>query len=116
MVESSALSRNTPHRTYTYTRLFYSFACRSQRFTLPELKLFNSPYLFGGIAISALLQSFAVLLPHARPVFGTSVLSAREWALVLALALAPVTLVEVFKLARAAIRGGLGLRGRHPGP
>src|SRR5690349_20729054 len=36
-----------------YAQLFYAFACRSQRYTLPELGLFTNPALFGAIAVSA---------------------------------------------------------------
>lgn len=43
-----------------------------------------------------------VLLPFARPVFEVSVHPAGNWPLVFALALAPVTVVEVGKLVIAA--------------
>ena len=45
---------------------------------------------------------FGVALPLARPVFATAPHPAEEWVLVLLLALAPVTIVEVAKLIRAA--------------
>jgi Ca2+-transporting ATPase len=87
-----------------FSQLFYSFGCRSQRYTLPELGLFTNPYLFGAIAVSALLQLAVVTLPAAQPIFEVAAHSAREWLLVFGLSLTPVTIVEVFKLIRAAWR------------
>jgi len=104
-----AQARTAAFCVTAYGQLFYSFACRSQRYTLPQIGLFTNPSLFGAIIISAVLQTLAVLLPFAQPIFGTAVPSAREWALMLALALAPVTAVEVFKLIRRSLRSGASL-------
>jgi len=87
-----------------YAQLFYSFACRSQRYTLPELGLFSNPYLFGAIAVSGLLQLSVVTLPWAQPLFETAGHFGWEWALIFALALTPVTIIEVAKLVRAWLR------------
>ena len=64
-----AHARTVAFCTMAFTQLFFSFGCRSQRHTLPELGLFTNPYLFGAIAISGLLQLGVVTLPFARPVF-----------------------------------------------
>jgi Ca2+-transporting ATPase len=50
--------------------------------------------------VSALLQVGLVALPPLRPLFETVPLSGTEWGIVLGLALAPVTIVEVAKLLR----------------
>jgi Ca2+-transporting ATPase len=89
----------------SYSQLFFSFACRSQRYTLPELGYASNPYLFAAIAVSGLLQFGVIALPFLRPVFETTAHPAEQWAMVFALALVPVTLVEVLKLIRGAIRG-----------
>ncbi len=83
------------------SQVFFSVACRSQRFTMPELGLFTNPFLFWAIAISALLQFGAVALPFARPLFDVPANIASEWLLILALSLAPATVVEVGKLLTA---------------
>ena len=87
-----------------YAQLAYSFACRSQRYTLLQLGLFSNPYLFGAIAISAVLQLLVVVLPFVQPVFKSEPLSAPDWLLVALLSLAPVTIIEVAKLVAAAWR------------
>ncbi len=71
---------------------------------MPELGLFTNPYLFGAVAVSALLQLSVVMFSFARPVFGTATQLAWEWLLIFGLALAPVTLIEVAKLVRAWLR------------
>ncbi len=96
-----ARARTMAFGVLAYAQLFYSFACRSQRFTLPELRIGSNPYLFAAIAISALLQLSVLTLPFAQPVFEVATHLGREWILLFALALAPVTVIEVWKLIRA---------------
>ncbi len=62
--EDLARARTATFCTLAFTQLFFSFACRSRARTLPELGPFSNPYLFGAIAVSALLQ-FAVGHPAA---------------------------------------------------
>jgi len=88
----------------SYAQLCYAFACRSQRYTMPELGFFSNLFLFGAIAVSALLQLSAVTLPFARPVFEVAGHPMAEWVLILALALAPVTIIEVWKLIKKRVR------------
>jgi Ca2+-transporting ATPase len=87
-----------------YTQLFFSLACRSWRRTMPELGFFTNPRLLGAIVASALLQAGLVSLPFARRVFATAPHDARDWEIVLALSLAPVTVVEVGKIVAARFR------------
>ncbi len=90
----------------SYAFILFSFACRSQRFTMPELGLFTNPPLLGAVGVSVLLQLSVVMLPFARPFFESAQHFAWEWALVFALAFAPVTVVEVLKIInRRAQRG-----------
>jgi Ca2+-transporting ATPase len=96
---------NLPHaRTaafcvLAFAQLFFSFSCRSQRFTLPELGLVSNPQLLAAVLVSGLLQLAVVTLPFARPLFEVAtVFSLREWVLIISLALVPVSLIEVAKL------------------
>jgi P-type Ca2+ transporter type 2C len=85
-----------------YSQLFLAFAARSGRRTFFQAGPFANPHLLGAIAVSALLQLAAVALPVTHRVFETTSHPALEWVLVFGLALVPVTLVELAKLARAA--------------
>jgi Ca2+-transporting ATPase len=80
------------------SQLLFSFACRSQRYTLPELGVTSNRYLFIAIAGSLALQVGAVVLPGARRLFDATDLSLQQWGLVLVLSLVPVTIVEGLKL------------------
>ena len=70
---------------------------------MPELGLFSNPYLLVAIVASVLIQVGTVSIPGVQQVFGVDALSAWDWALVFALALAPVTIIEVTKLVRPTI-------------
>jgi Ca2+-transporting ATPase len=94
-----------PHaRTMTFcvlafSQLLFAVACRSQRFTLPELGLWSNPQLLAAIVLSSLLQLTVVTLAFARPVFEVATeLDLTDWALTLGLAALPVTLIEIGKL------------------
>ncbi len=87
-----------------FAQLFFAIGCRSQRYTMPELGLFSNLHLCGAIVISGLLQLSVVTLPFAQPVFQVTTHPLREWLLVFLLALTPVTIIEVGKLLRAALR------------
>lgn len=87
--------------TVAFAQLFFAIACRSPRRTMPELGPFSNRYLLAAIAGSFLLQIGTVTLPGLRQVFGVDELPTWNWGLIIALALAPVTIVEVTKLYRA---------------
>jgi Ca2+-transporting ATPase len=102
--ESLPGARTIAFCVVSYAFIFYAFACRSFRRTMPELGLFTNPALLGAIAVSCLLQLSVVTLPFARPLFETAAHLGSEWLLLLALALAPVTVIEVAKLVQARLR------------
>jgi Ca2+-transporting ATPase len=97
-------ARTAAFCTLAFTQLFFSFACRSRRRTLPELGPFSNPYLFGAIAISSILQFAIVHMPFARPIFDVPFSPGRDWlTIILPLSLIPVTVVEFSKLVRAGL-------------
>jgi Ca2+-transporting ATPase len=89
--------------TVAFAQLFFSIGCRSPQRTMPELGFFSNPYLLAAIVISVLLQVGTVTVPGIRQIFNVDELPAWDWWLVLALALAPVTVTEVTKLIRAQL-------------
>jgi len=94
-----------------FSQLSFSFACRSMRYTMPQLGAFSNRHLLVAIAASGLLQLLALTLPATKTLFGTTNLAAGEWALVLLISLMPVTIVEVAKImvqARRDFRAGRG--------
>jgi Ca2+-transporting ATPase len=98
-------SRTVAFCILAFSQLFFSFACRSDRYTLPQLGLFTNRYLLAAILFSGLLQLAVVMLPFVRSVFEVSTsLPSGEWLLVFLLALVPVTIVEVGKLLLVVLK------------
>lgn len=97
-------ARTVAFCTLAFAQLFFSFACRSERFTLPELGFFTNRYLLVAIVVSSLLQLGVVVVPFVRPIFEVTSQPGEKWLLVLMCSLAPVTVVEVGKLIIAAWR------------
>ena len=88
-----------------FSQLAFSFACRSERYTLPQLGALTNLPLLGAIGASALLQLAVVMLPFTRRVFlGKAPDLSWEWGLIAALSLAPVSIVEIAKVVREKLR------------
>jgi Ca2+-transporting ATPase len=83
-----------------YAQLLYAFAFRSRSRTLPEIGLFSNRPLLAAVVIASLLQFLIVELPVAQPLFGVERSVGGDWGVVAALALTPVTLLELAKLVR----------------
>jgi Ca2+-transporting ATPase len=90
-------ARSAAFFTISLSQLFYAFACRSDRNTMPEVGPFTNPPLALGIAGALVMQLAVLAVPPLRRLFEVEVLSGAQWLLVVGLALAPVTLVEVLK-------------------
>ena len=86
------------------SQLLFAFAFRSEQRTLPQLGLFSNPHLLVAVAIAFLLQLAAVTLPILRPAFDSSPLSPADWGVIIALAVGPVTLIELGKIVRSRWR------------
>jgi P-type Ca2+ transporter type 2C len=84
-------------------QLAFAFGCRSDRRTAVALGLAGNPTLVAAVAVSALLQVTVVALPAARNVFEAATLPVGDWVLVAALALVPVTVVELAKVVASAV-------------
>jgi len=92
-------ARTVAFTVMSLTQLLFAFACRSQRYTLPELGFLSNPYMLGAIVVSALMQITVVGVPLLRPVFEVVLPTTFEWEWILLLSLGPVTIVEGIKLA-----------------
>ena len=86
------------------SQLMFSFACRSIRYTLPELGIHTNPHLLAAILLSALLQLGAVTLPFMQPLLEVAAAPSPGWLLILGLSLVPVSIVEIAKVVIALSR------------
>lgn len=78
-----ALARTAAFCTLVFCQLFHVFDCRSEVFTIFEAGLCKNRYLIAAVACSTLMQLAVIYIPFMRDIFGTSPLSAGDWALVL---------------------------------
>lgn len=83
-----------------YGELFRALAARSSLWTFWQLGPATNPYVFAAVAISALLQVSIIALPFTRPIFEATGHTFLEWSVLVALALTPVTVIELVKLGR----------------
>jgi Ca2+-transporting ATPase len=103
--EGTSYAQATAFYVTTFAQLFFSFACRSQRYTLPELGVFSNPYLLAAIVLSGILQMSLLWIPLTRDIFfKTPPQFGFDWLLIFVLALAPVSVVEIAKLLRSQFR------------
>jgi Ca2+-transporting ATPase len=79
-----------------------SFAFRSRARTLPELGPLSNPGLAAAALATLVLQVAVSAVPAARELFGIAALRPDDAALVLVASLAPVSAIELLKLARRA--------------
>jgi Ca2+-transporting ATPase len=92
-----------------YAQLFLALSARSPTLIWGQLGYLSNPMLLLAIVASGLLQLAVILLPILHPVFEMTAYPLRHWLLIAVLALTPVTLIELAKLARAYL---LSTRGR----
>jgi P-type Ca2+ transporter type 2C len=97
----SSYAQTTAFYVVTFSQLFFSFGCRSQRFTLPQLGMFTNPYLLVAIVISGILQMSLLWIPFTRHILFNGVPHfGWDWLVIFGLALIPVSVVEITKIIR----------------
>ena len=99
--DGSSYAQATAFYVTTFSQLFFSFGCRSQRHTLPQLGVFTNPYLLAAIVISGILQISLLWFPLTRNVlFKPAPQFGFDWLVIFLLALIPVSIVEITKIVR----------------
>jgi P-type Ca2+ transporter type 2C len=93
-------ARNLAFSVLVFGELFRAFAARSTTRVFWAVGAFTNLRLLGVVVFSALMQLGIHHSPAARTLFEIGPLSAADCVLTLAVALAPVTIIEVNKLLR----------------
>ena len=89
-------------RTVTFTvmvaaQLVHAFNCRSDRWSLLQVGPTTNHALIWAVAASFALQVGILTIPVIRPIFKIAPLPIEDWELMAAMALLPLTVVEVMK-------------------
>jgi Ca2+-transporting ATPase len=84
--------------TLSLCELFRAYTVRSERISVFKLGIFSNRYMQYAVGLSITLLIMVVSVPFLQPVFNTHFPTAREWAVVLILALIPAASEELTKL------------------
>lgn len=79
-------------------QLFHAYSMRSQDHSILNRKLFANKYINLSFIIGVALTVFIVVVPRVNTVFGTVMLNGVEWAISIAVAVAVIPCVEIYKL------------------
>lgn len=85
--------------TIALTQVFFAMGCRSFSKTTFLFAPFSNPSLILAMIGSVALQVAVVSIPWTANLLGAVPLSLKDWSIVFGLALAPVTVVELLKIA-----------------
>ena len=84
--------------TLSLCELLRAYTVRSERASIFRLGIFSNRWMQITVGASLLLMLFVVNIPFLQPVFNTHFLTAREWLVVVSLALIPAISEEFTKL------------------
>lgn len=101
-------SANISEEVLTYARtmafvvlataqLFYSLSMRNSEKSIFQIGIFSNRYLIGAIIIGFILQVGVISLPFLADAFKVTMLSLRDWGVVILFALIPLIINEVIK-------------------
>ena len=90
--------------TLALSELTHVFNVRNNRKSIFKTGIFNNMKLIGAVVISAMLVFVILLIPGLREIFSIPVLPTENIIELICLVLAPIVIVEIFKLLR--INGG----------
>jgi Ca2+-transporting ATPase len=83
--------------TLSLCELFRAYTVRSETQSVFRIGIFSNRYMQYAVAVSIVLLLLVVSVPFLQPIFNTHFMSAREWGVVLSLALIPAVSEEITK-------------------
>lgn len=86
-----------------FAELLRAVSARSRTVSIFRLGLSSNKLLFAAVAVSALLQLGATLIPVTQHVFGAADFTLSEWATIIALSFMPFFVLEGLKIVRPVI-------------
>ncbi|HNS62151.1 MAG TPA: cation-translocating P-type ATPase C-terminal domain-containing protein, partial [Anaerolineales bacterium] len=83
--------------TLSLCELFRAYTVRSERASLFSIGVFSNRTMQYAVGLSIVLLLLVINVPFLQPIFNTHFLTAREWEVVLVLALLPAVAEEITK-------------------
>ena len=88
--------------TLVFCELTRAFAVRSEHRSIFKIGIFSNSMMNKAFAVGLILQLAVLLIPPLQGIFGVMNLNVTEWAVVIALALVPLIVSEIFKAVKRA--------------
>ncbi len=101
-------ARNLAFSVLVYAEVLRAFAARSPDRVFFETRIFSNVRLLGVVALTVLVQVGIHHVPATQELFGIGAVSMEDCMLSLGLGMIPVTVLELFKLARRGVRASGG--------
>ncbi len=95
--EAAASANTMAFATLTLCQLFHAFDVRSERASLLHIGVFSNPAMNKAFLVGLVMQLSVLCIPPLQRIFGVVTMNPAEWAVVLALAVAPVMVCEAVK-------------------
>ncbi len=86
------------------SQLAHAFNARSEGKSIFKIGVFSNKYLVRATGISVFMQLIVIFVPFLRDTFKVTLLTFGEWLIVIALSLAPILIVEIYKAVKASIK------------
>jgi P-type Ca2+ transporter type 2C len=97
------LARTMAFCVLSICQLFHAFDCRNWKKSLFSIGFFGNLWLVGALVLGLILQCSLVLVPPLAAFFKVQVLGGAEWLIVFGLAVSPLVVNELAKLARRLV-------------
>jgi cation-transporting ATPase F len=98
--KSTETARTMAVNIFVFGETFYLFNCRSLRYSMFRVGIFNNPWLWTGVAIMVLLQVVFTHAPFMNRAFHTAPITPRDWLFVLGTGLAIYSMIGLEKFLR----------------
>lgn len=95
--EANAVANTMAFATLTMCQLFHAFDVRSEHASLIHIGIFSNKAMNQAFVVGMIMQIAVLTVPPLQSIFSTVTMNYKEWAVVLALAVAPLVVCELVK-------------------
>ena len=97
-------ARTAAVNVFMSVQIFYLFACRSLRRSLFTYNPFGNPIILLGVGVVIVLQLLFTYAPFMQVAFGTASISGSEWAVIVAIGLGTMVLMDLVGVVLRRLR------------
>jgi Ca2+-transporting ATPase len=105
---SAEAARTMAVNIFVFGEIFYLFNCRSLKYSMFRVGIFNNSWLWTGVVIMVLLQVIFTHAPFMNRAFHTAPITLKDWLFVLGTGLAIYSIIGLEKFLRSKAATGTG--------